>query len=429
MGVCVIGAGLSGLAAAYALRERGLDFVCLEKSPGVGGIWRRPSAGEPGPAYRALHLNSAKQLTGFESFPMGEEMPLYPSHRDMAVYLREFAERAGLLPYVEFRTEVVSIRQDQHGVWTVVSRDARGVESSRTFDQVVVASGHHDVPLLPNPLPAGAETFTGRVLHSMDYVDGAEFAGQRVVVVGLGASAVDIAADVSRHAERTVLSVRNGQHVVPKQLFGMSVDMIAVAPWFSSKSLPEQQEFIEEALRVARGPLTEYGLPEPPNRIFQSPVTVSDEILQRIRHGAVRPRPGIAELSGSTVRFTDGSAEEADALVFCTGFGWTMPFLPADHPAGGRGPVRLYRRVVDPERPGLYFLGLVRPVGSITRLVEAQARWVVRLVTGESMLPGADVMGKEIDGYLEGIGRRYGLSAGASVQVDVNGYLRQLAQA
>ncbi|WP_033214477.1 flavin-containing monooxygenase [Kitasatospora phosalacinea] len=429
MTVCVIGAGLSGLAAAYALHEAGLDFVCLEKSPGVGGIWRRSAAGEPGPAYRALHLNSARQLTCFEDFPMGEDMPLYPSHRDMAAYLAEFAEWAGLLPHVEFRTEVVSVRQDGAGAWTVVSRDGRGAESVRTFEQVVVAAGHHDVPLLPDPLPPGSETFTGRMLHSMDYVDGAEFAGRRVVVVGLGASAVDIASDVSRHAERTVLSARNGQHIVPKQLFGMSVDLIAAAPWFSSKSLTEQQDFIDEALRVARGPLSGYGLPEPPNRIFQSPVTVSDEILPRIRQGAVRPRPGIESLSGASVRFTDGSTEEADAIVFCTGFGWRMPFLEADHPAGGQGPVRLYRRVVDPDRPGLYFLGLIRPVGSITRLVEAQARWVVRLVRGESVLPAADVMHKEVDGFLEGIDRRYGLSAGASVHVDVNGYLGQLAQA
>ncbi|MFF4339619.1 flavin-containing monooxygenase [Kitasatospora sp. NPDC001540] len=429
MSVCVIGAGLSGLAAAYALRERGLDFVCLEAAAEVGGVWRDRAPGEPGPAYRALHLNTAKGLTAFKGFPMDEDLPMYPSRGDMAEYLRTFAERAGLLPYVEFRTEAVSVRQDASGGWRVVSRDAGGLETVRVFDQVVVASGHHTVPLMPDPLPPGADSFTGRILHSMEYVDGADFAGQRVVVVGLGASGVDIAVDLSRHAARTTVSVRRGQHVVPKQLFGISVEEIAVAPWFTAKSLPEQQEFIEEALRVARGPLSGYGLPEPENRIFATPVTISDEILSRIRHGAVRPKPGIESLEGSTVRFTDGSSTEADAIVYCTGYGWSFPFLPADHPAGGHGPVPLYRRMVDPERPGLFFLGLFRPVGSITRLVEAQAQWLVRLVTGESVLPAADVMRKETDGHLAGIERRYGLSAGSSLQVDVNGYLRELTGA
>ncbi|RAJ31203.1 cation diffusion facilitator CzcD-associated flavoprotein CzcO [Kitasatospora sp. SolWspMP-SS2h] len=429
MGVCVIGAGLSGLAAAYALRERGLDFVCLERSPGVGGIWRRPSAGEPGPAYQALHLNSAKQLTGFAAFPMSDEMPLYPRHSDVAAYLREFAEWAGLLPHIEFRTEVLSVRQDAYGVWTVVSRGAAGVETRRTFDQVVVASGHHNVPTMPNPLPPGAESFTGAMLHSMDFMDGRDFTGQRVVVVGMGASGVDIAADLSRHAARTVLSARRGLHVIPKQLHGVSVDLIAEAPWFTAKSLEEQREFVEQALEVARGRMSDYGLPEPDHRIFSSAVTISDEILSRIRHGAVLPKPGIASLEGSTVLFTDGSWTEADAIVFCTGFDWRFPFLPDGHPAGATGPVRLYRRVVAPELPGLLFLGLIRPVGSITRLVEAQAQWVARLLTGEAVLPAADVMRKEIGGHLAGIERRYGMSTGSSIQVDVGSYLRELREA
>ncbi|MFD5458819.1 NAD(P)-binding protein, partial [Streptomyces olivaceus] len=142
MRVCVIGAGLSGLAVAHALKERGIPFVCLEKAPDVGGIWRQPGAGERGPGYLSLHLNTAKQLTGYADFPMPSSYPLYPRHSQFAAYLRSFAEWAGLLGHVELRTEAVSVRQDADGGWTVVSRDADGAETSRRFEQVVVASGH-----------------------------------------------------------------------------------------------------------------------------------------------------------------------------------------------------------------------------------------------------------------------------------------------
>ncbi|MDH6132919.1 dimethylaniline monooxygenase (N-oxide forming) [Kitasatospora sp. MAA4] len=429
MSVCVIGAGLSGLAAAYALSGRGIDFVCLEKAPDVGGIWRMPGAGEAGPAYRALHLNSAKQLTGFADFPMSCELPLYPRHSDVAAYLRSFAEWAGLLPRIELRTEVLSVRKRRGGGWTVTSRDASGGKVVRTFDQVIVASGHHSEPALPNPLPPGASSFGGTILHSMDYQDGRDFAGQRVVVVGLGASGVDIAADLSRHAERTVLSVRRGLHIVPKQMYGMSVDLIAEASWFTGRSFEEQQRFVEESLMVARGRLSDYGLPEPDHPIFSSAVTISDEILSRIRHGAVLPKPAIASLDGDRVSFADGTSVEADAIVYCTGFRMAFPFLAAGCPTGPQGPVELYRRIVAPDRPGLLFVGLIRPVGSITRLVEAQARWVARIVDGDVALPSADVMRKEIDGYLSGIAERYGLTEGTSVQVDVGPYLRELSEA
>ncbi|MFB6790628.1 flavin-containing monooxygenase [Streptomyces olivaceus] len=428
MRVCVIGAGLSGLAVAHALKERGISFVCLEKAPDVGGIWRQPGAGERGPGYLSLHLNTAKQLTGYADFPMPSSYPLYPRHSQFAAYLRSFAEWAGLLGHVELRTEAVSVRQDADGGWTVVSRDADGAEASRRFEQVVVASGHHTDPALPDPLPAGADSFTGTILHSLDYRDGGDFDGRRVVVVGLGASAVDIAADLSRHAEQTLLSVRRGLHIVPKQLFGMSVDEIAEAPWWTEMSFAEQRRWVEQALLVARGRLGDYGLPEPDHPVFSSATTLSDEILSRIRHGAVTPKPAIGSFDGDRVVFTDGTSVTADAVVYCTGFRMTFPFLPAGCPVAADGSVELYRRVVPAGRPGLYFVGLVRPVGSITRLVEAQAQWVARLVDGEAELPAAGEMREEIAAYLTGIVQRYGRAPGASVQVDVGPYLAEFRE-
>ncbi|MFY1679782.1 MULTISPECIES: flavin-containing monooxygenase [unclassified Streptomyces] len=426
MRVCVIGAGLSGLAVGRALGERGIDYLCLEKAPDVGGIWRQPAAGERGPGYRTLHLNTARQLTGYSGYPMPEDYPLYPRHDQFAAYLGSFARWAGVADRVELGTEVVSVRREPDGVWTVVSRGPDGDERSRRFEFVIVAAGHHSEPALPDPLPPGADGFTGRILHSLDYHDGAEFAGRRVVVVGLGASAVDIAADLSRHAERTVLSVRRGLHIVPKQLFGMSLDEIADAPWWATMSIAEQREFVEQALLVARGRLADYGLPEPDHPIFSSAVTISDEILSRVRHGAVTPRPGIASFDGDRVVFTDGSAVEADAVVYCTGFRLSFPFLPDARPLGEDGRVELYRRVVSPGHPGLFFAGLVRPVGAITRLVEAQARWLAGVVSGEAELPEEAEMREEIAAYLAGVTERYGRSPNSSIQVDVRPYLAEL---
>ncbi|MFE0802649.1 flavin-containing monooxygenase [Streptomyces sp. NPDC058812] len=428
MRVCVIGAGLSGLAVAHALKGRGIDFVCLEKAPDVGGIWRQPEAGERGPGYLSLHLNTAKQLTGYADFPMPDPYPLYPRHSQVAAYLRAFADWAGLRDHVELRTEVVSVEQDADGRWTVVSRDADGAMATRRFEQVIVASGHHTDPALPDPLPEGSASFTGTVLHSLDYRDGADFAGRRVVVVGLGASAVDIAADLSRHAAETVLSVRRGLHIVPKQLYGKSLDEIAEAPWWNEMSFAERRKWAEEALHVARGRLAEYGLPEPDHPLFSSAVTLSDEILSRIRHGAVTPKPAIASFDGDRVVFTDGTSVMADAVVYCTGFHMTFPFLPAGCPVTADGSVELYRRVVAPGRPGLYFVGLVRPVGAITRLVEAQAQWVARIVDGEAELPAAEEMREEIGTYLAAIVQRYGRTQGASIQVDVGPYLAEFRE-
>ncbi|MER5434417.1 NAD(P)-binding domain-containing protein [Streptomyces sp. NPDC002588] len=425
MRVCLIGAGLSGLATAHALKSEGIDFVCLDRARDVGGLWRQPQAGERGPGYLSLHLNTNKQLTGYTDYPMPASYPVYPRHSEFAAYLRSFAEWAGVRDHIELETTVESVRQDADGVWTVVSRNAHGTRDERRFGHVIVASGHNTEPVLPAPA-AGSDTFEGRILHALDYRDGSDFAGQRVVVVGLGASAVDIAVDLSRYTAQTVLSVRRGLHILPKQLFGMPLDDVAEAPWWTSMSLPQQRRFIEQALLVARGRLSDYGLPEPDHPVFASAVTLSDEILTRIRHGGVTPKPAIDSFDGGRVVFTDGSSVRADAVVHCTGYRMAFPFLPDGLPFGAQGSVELYKRVVEPGRPGLYFIGLVRPHGSITRLVEAQTRWVARVVAGKAVLPEPEAMRKEISAYLSGVAGQYGLTQSASIQVDVAPYLEEL---
>ena len=425
---CVIGSGFSGLAAARALRTRGLRFTMIERAVDVGGVWRLPSEDEPGPAYRSLHLNTSRKVTSFTGYPMPDDYPRYPRHDQVQRYLERYVNHYDLRESIEFGTEAVSARRRADGFWEVSTlHAASGRRQRRRFRNLVVATGCHWTPQWPAALP-GAEQFPGRQLHSFSYRDAAEFAGKRVLVIGLGNSACDIAVELSRIAEHTFLSIRRGAHVVPKQLLGIPIDEIASRRWWARMPFRVQRAFIETLLRVIRGRITDYGIPEPDHRLFSAPITISDELLSRISHGDICVRPLPASFDGGDVVFADDSRERVDAVVYCTGYQLTFPFLPGKYVFSSTGQVALYQRMVAPHHPGLYFLGLLRPVGALTRLVESQAEWVADLVQGVSELPTPELMHEEVDDHLSRASARYGAKAADSIHVDFAGYLRALSR-
>ena len=140
-------------------------------------------------------------------------------------------------------------------------------------------------------------------------------------------------------------------------------------------------------LRLAVGKVTDYGLPEPDHDVLDAHPTVSDDLLTRLGHGDITVKPNIDRFEGSKVFFTDGTAVEADVVVYCTGYRISFPFLDEAIVGTEDNHVDLYRRVVPPGHPGLYFIGLLQPLGAIMPLAEAQAHWVAELITGEVALP------------------------------------------
>ena len=131
-------------------------------------------------------------------------------------------------------------------------------------------------------------------------------------------------------------------------------------------------------LRLSQGKVTDYGLPEPDHDVLHAHPTVSQDLLNRLGHGDITVRPNIDRFEGSKVFFTDGSAGEYDVVVYCTGYKVSFPFLTEEVVRAEDNHVDLYRRVVHPDHPGLYFVGLVQPIGAIMPLAEAQAQWVAR---------------------------------------------------
>ena len=218
---------------------------------------------------------------------------------------------------------------------------------TRLYDAVLVANGHHWDPRWPEPPLAGS--FDGELIHSHDYRDPSQLTDRRVVVVGMGNSAMDIAVDASYHAAATTLVARSGVHVVPKYILGKPLDS-GVRP----SRIPFQLLLggMQVVLRLTVGPMERYGLPNPDHRLGRTHPTVSTRILDRLAHGEIAVKRGIERLDGREVLYTDGAREEADLVVCCTGYKISFPFFDERFFAAPENRLVLYKRLFAPEHRG-----------------------------------------------------------------------------
>jgi len=423
--VCIIGAGGSGIVAAQVLDARGVTFDCFEKGSQIGGNWRFENDNGMSSAYRSLHINTSRRVMAFKSLPMPDHFPDYPDHFQMAAYFDEFADHFGLREKISFRTEVTKV-EPADGEWAVTTRAESGAEAIERYGAVLVANGHHWDPRWPEPAFAGSEEFEGEQLHAHHYREPDVLRGKRVLVLGLGNSATDIAVESSRIAEKTFLAVRRGAYVLPKYLNGKPIDE-AVHPLASYLPLSVQRFFAMKGLEIAAGDMETYGLPKPDHKLFEAHPTVSSELLPRLGHGDIAVKPNIEKFPGGrSVRFVDGSEEEIDLVVYCTGYKMTFPFFDPKVLSAPDNRLPLYRRVVSVERPGLYFIGLIQPLGPIMPLAEAQCEWVADLLKGRAVLPPAGEMKREIAREERKQRKRFVASKRHTVEVDFHPYLREI---
>lgn len=427
MTVCIVGAGSSGITAAQVLDEHGIDFDCFEMGSGVGGNWRYGNDNGVSSAYRSLHINTSRQAMEYAAYPMPETLPDYPSHWQIAQYFDDFVDHFGLRERITFRTEVVKVVPAEGGGYDVTVRavEERSEPETRHYDQVIVANGHHWDPRWPEPAFPGSESFPGTQMHAHYYRTPDELAGKRVVVLGIGNSATDIAVESSRVAAETYLAMRRGAHILPKYMFGMPTDHLTDSP-LARGPLFLQKLGMKAMLRISTGKLSDYGLPQPDHEVLEAHPTVSDDLLTRLGHGDITVKPNIDRFEGSKVFFTDGTACEADVVVYCTGYKVTFPFLDETVIGAEDNHVDLYRRVVSPDHPGLYFVGLIQPLGAVMPLAEQQSHWVAELVNGEVTLPSPDEMRAQIAAYDAALRKRYVASKRHTIQVDAHKYKAEL---
>ena len=423
--ICVIGAGSSGIAVCQVLNARGVDFDCFEKGSEVGGNWRFENDNGMSSAYRSLHINTSRGLMAYKTYPMPEDYPDYPDHFQIARYFDDYVDHFGLRPRIRFRTEVKQV-EPAEGEWDVTVEGADGEQETSRYRAVIVANGHHWDARWPEPAFPGADGFEGEQVHVHDYREPEVLRGKRVLVLGIGNSATDIAVEASRIAEKTFLAMRRGAYVMPKYLNGKPTDESA-SPLITLLPLPFQRFIIARLLGLSAGDMTAYGLPQPDHKLLEAHPTVSAELLSRLGHGDIAVKPNIERFSGGrTVRFADGSEEEIDLVVYCTGYKISFPFFDPSLVSAQDNRLPLYRRVVSVEHPGLYFIGFIQPLGAIMPLAEAQAEWVADLLSGRGQLPAPTEMREAIADEERKMRKRYVASKRHTIQVDFHPYLRQL---
>jgi dimethylaniline monooxygenase (N-oxide forming) len=416
MKIAVIGAGSSGLAVLKALDECDLRVDCFERSSDVGGLWRYENDNGLSAAYASLRTNVSRPRMEYTSFPMPRSYGDFPHHSQMASYLRAYAETFGLRERISFGTTVDRIEPERNGGWSVALDDG----SVRRYQTVVVAIGHDWCPRLPDT----PGTFAGEVTHSHDYRTPEPFGGRRVLVVGAGQSAAEIAVEIAPMGARTCISVRRGTHVIPRFVGGRPYDAMDVSP---HNRMPWRLMNRVFGRAVARelGPLPP-DWPRAAHPPLEGIPILSSDLLPAVSRGEIAVKPAIERVDGHCVRFADGGEEAFDRIVYATGYRISLPFLaPTVVASRGRG-LPLYRRIVPPAVPGLLFAGFVDAPGGLLPLVEAQGRWIAALVSGRLRLPPGGEMWRAIERGERRTRERFPDEARHSIRCDPHAYRRLL---
>jgi Flavin-binding monooxygenase-like len=389
--VCVIGAGVSGLTACKALADFGVPHTCFEASDEVGGNWYFENPNGTSSAYRSLHIDISKPSISFRDFPMPDHYPDYPHHTHIFEWLRNYADAFALRDRIHFNTHVQRADRGPSGGWQITLESGE----RHSFDALLVCNGHHWDPRFPD-FPG---SFDGPQIHSHDYIDPStplDLYGKRVLVVGIGNSAVDIVSELGRKtvSDTVFLSTRSGAYVVPKYVFGKPADQVVK----TNPRVPigPQRRLARVLPRIFSGRMEDFGLPTPNHQFLDAHPTVSSELLGRLGSGDAVAKGDVAELLGDVVRFADGSVEPVDAIVYATGYNVNFPFFDPEFLSAPENVLPLYKRMLKPGLDDLAFIGLGQPIPTIFPFSELQSKLAARWLSGDWAPPAQPEMEAEI---------------------------------
>jgi hypothetical protein len=367
----VIGAGFSGLGVAAAFRRAGIAYDQVDADDDLGGNWYHG-------VYETVHIISSRKTTEYTDWPMPADWPDFPSAKQMLTYLRGYADHWGLRRDLQLSTRVTWVEPAPvAGEW-LVTIERGGASERRHYGGVIVCNGHHWDPRWPKY--PGART--GAMIHAKDYKRPDQLVGKRVLVIGGGNSACDIAAEAARFAEASHISLRRGYWFLPKTLFGVPTAEL-MKPWMPARV---QRAIVKAAVKVVVGSYRKYGLAEPDHAPFEHHPTINTELLHHLRHGRITPHPDIARWDGEVVEFVDGSRERFDLVVCATGYHVSFPFLAPGIVEFDGDIAQLVGGMMPRAHKNLYVFGLGQPRYGAGPLITAGAATLCTMVATQRRL-------------------------------------------
>src|SRR5882724_4907233 len=418
--VCIIGAGVSGLAAAKAFAARGHEITIVERSGDLGGVW------EPSRSYPDVQTQSPKDLYRYTDKAMPDSYPEWPKGPQVHAYLTEYARDHDLMRAIRFNTTVLQMdrRPDSKPGWWLDLRGADGGTSHQDFDFVAVCTGQFNEPQTLS-LP-GEEAFKGqggRILHSSQYNDPATAKGRRVVVLGGSKSATDIAVNAvnSGAAEVTIvyrepvwripyfigglvnfkriLYIRAQEEMFQSWGIGaMSRFKHALAKpfvwanWRGLESLLKLQLKLKQCDMVPKEPIENGVNCSVPIATPGFHTMVADDRIKAIRGS-------FDHYEANTIVMSNGERVKADIAVLAIGYKLGVPFLSEAYRAKlvePDGQYRLYRLIANPDLPDLGFVGFNSSFCTVL-CADMAANWLVRYADGQlARQPSAAEMNENI---------------------------------
>lgn len=304
--VLIIGASMAGLAAAASLQKEGIEYIIIEKSDCVASPWNKH--------YERLHLHTSKRFSHLPFKKFDANVPRYPSRQQVIDYVNEYARFFDIKPF--FNIEALSVKR-MDNMW-ITQTNKEPIESK----YVVMATGAFGQP--KNVFFKGMETFTGKLLHSSEYKSGADFKDQKVLVVGFGNSACEIAIDLYEQGAKPVMSVRSPVNIVPRDVLGVPVLELSI---LLSPFPPAMADLISKpVMSLLIGDVRKLGLRKMPygpleqiQRDHKAPV-LDIGTVKLIKQGNIQVMGDVDRIADNIVYFKNGRVDRFDAIIAAIGY-------------------------------------------------------------------------------------------------------------